>query len=152
MHAASVHPEPGSNSRMFCIYSSLKTCLNLFIRAIYSSFFYFLFEFLSGISSSFCFALRFALYSIPFVVQFSMTDFATALAATALLLYHTQTPLSTPFFTFFKVFLSFDKMTITCPFRETVLSILTKRREDAPPKRGVLFPFYMAYPPSTPRI
>ena len=41
MHAASVHPEPGSNSQTICI-SSAVAVRSFFVWAIYSSFFYFL--------------------------------------------------------------------------------------------------------------
>ena len=71
MHAASVHPEPGSNSRSNYIISFPFGWLQS-SRAIYLSFFYFLeFSalFLDEICiSHFCFALYFSL-----VVQFSMT-------------------------------------------------------------------------------
>ena len=40
MHAASVHPEPGSNSQTICISSAL--AVRFFVWAIYLSFFYFL--------------------------------------------------------------------------------------------------------------
>ena len=39
MHAASVHPEPGSNSRIICINSSLSRCN--YHSSFFSSFFYF---------------------------------------------------------------------------------------------------------------
>ena len=39
MHAASVHPEPGSNSRIICINSSLLRCN--YHSSFFSSFFYF---------------------------------------------------------------------------------------------------------------
>ena len=45
MHAASVNPEPGSNSLKNCISNLTKVKSNIFFRAIYSSFFL-LFEFL----------------------------------------------------------------------------------------------------------
>ena len=86
MHAASVHPEPGSNSRLYCIKITLPSVPIL--SSFFSSFFYFfclssiLFQnltryFFRTILSSLTSLskLRFVLL-LSLVVQFSMTDFA----------------------------------------------------------------------------
>ena len=82
MHAASVHPEPGSNSRINCIKITPYECLNLF--ELSSSFFYFFvwvvfsLEFLTSFFRTILhlfYQVRFVLL-LSLVVQFSMTDFA----------------------------------------------------------------------------
>ena len=117
MHAASVHPEPGSNSLKNCI--SWAEAHKTFFRAKILSFSYF-FEYYSM-----CFLTRFLthlLFSQKFcfrnsVVQFSRIDAREDhLFATALLLYHTLFTLSTPFFNFFEVFLGFGKNDKTIAF------------------------------------
>ena len=45
MHAASVNPEPGSNSLKNCILNPAKAELNIFFRAIYLSFFFYFLSF-----------------------------------------------------------------------------------------------------------
>ena len=85
MHAASVHPEPGSNSRMF-VFNLASASSNHF--ECYLSFSYFC---LSCICSLRNFRVPFLhiLYACTslFVVQFSMTV-SLPVFATALLLYH----------------------------------------------------------------
>ncbi len=80
MHAASVHPEPGSNSRMFVYYVCLSTP-NISIRvSLILAFSFTLFEYCITLDEISYFALRNALY-LSLVVQFSMTlavSFATA--------------------------------------------------------------------------
>ena len=77
MHAASVHPEPGSNSRMFCIISLSQALQS---SSSFSLLFYFYFvcvfslEFVRVLLRTFVFALYFSQAdSLCFVVQFSMT-------------------------------------------------------------------------------
>ena len=89
MHAASVHPEPGSNSRSIVLTSLPKECSNL------SSFFLASFTFcLSSILLRISNEISFALYFFRFVllqslvVQFSMTNLLKPLKVTASLLYH----------------------------------------------------------------
>ena len=60
MHAASVHPEPGSNSRMFILYLACAS-YNLLSELFYLSFFYFL-EYILLIDEICIFALAYALY------------------------------------------------------------------------------------------
>ena len=109
MHAASVHPEPGSNSRMFCIKSRSVRVSNL-----YPSFCLFALYFLSCDSSSLLKDLsrfqnfRFVLRTISIVVQFSRiisADSPTGLS-TAYLLYHPSPTLSIPFLNFFHLLFS----------------------------------------------
>ena len=78
MHAASVHPEPGSNSRINCIKI---TSYEVFqsVRAFFLSFFYFclssiLFQNFTRSFFALYFCFRFVLLQ-SLVVQFSMTDF-----------------------------------------------------------------------------
>ena len=77
MHAASVHPEPGSNSRINCIKI---TSYEVFqsVRAFFLSFFYFclssiLFQNFTRSFFALYFCFRFVLLQ-SLVVQFSMTD------------------------------------------------------------------------------
>ena len=112
MHAASVHPEPGSNSRCFVLNHPLE-CSNLI--ELFSSFFYFclssiLFQNLTRYSS-------FALYS--FLTPLSVSRFVLAFISccsifndrfrcpskyTALLVYHKPLRFVKYFFRFFKTF------------------------------------------------
>ena len=109
MHAASVHPEPGSNSLMFCIY--------IFVSEAYISFpsersvALYLLEFLFILKkknfgvSSLCVHISFRDMSC-LVVQFSMSrclsPFGLPLSRTAHLVYHFFPSLSIPFFIFFQ--------------------------------------------------
>ena len=105
MHAASVHPEPGSNSLIFCIAWALalttSVCsLNLSV----------LLSYFSSIFSSKEFRSLFCLGSpklVVFVVQFSRIP--QPLSGTACLLYHS---LPLPVNTFFIFFLVFCKKSI----------------------------------------
>ena len=100
MHAASVHPEPGSNSRKNYILITLR-CLKS-SRAIYLSFTFCLSSIFSinsdEISICTCNALYFSL-----VVQFSMTVLP-APSRTAWLFYHIFFLLSSTFLDFFQIF------------------------------------------------
>ena len=103
MHAASVHPEPGSNSRKYCILSpfGVKTYSRAFVALLLllclSSISQFeLFEFTSHF---FVFALYFSLRCSIFNDR-SSPQFLTA----TLLLYHTSFPLSILFSKFFQLF------------------------------------------------
>ena len=68
MHAASVHPEPGSNSLNVCITTVSFDTLTIFLRAFFTSFFLLLssdlFRLGLELSRSFC---------LSFIVQFSRT-------------------------------------------------------------------------------
>ena len=105
MHAASVHPEPGSNSRSIVLKSLPKKCSNL------SSFFLASFTFcLSSILLRISNEISFALYFFRFVllkslvVQFSMTNFAVPQWLQPRY-YITSAPLlSSTFFNFSKLF------------------------------------------------
>ena len=96
MHAASVHPEPGSNSRKIYIISTLRWLQSFFELFILASFT------LLSIYNSYRRDLHlhfFALY-LSLVVQFSMT-IAIPFCGTARILYHIRKSLSS---TFLKVF------------------------------------------------
>ena len=108
MHAASVHPEPGSNS-LKNLYQTPKLLLKRSTRfselMFFLSFFYFLSNKLlcfNEIPSHVLFVFEIS------VVQFSMTDVARFRSAT-FLSYHTFSLLSTPFLNFFQSFLKFSK-------------------------------------------
>ena len=108
MHAASVHPEPGSNSRINCIKI---TSYEVFqsVRAFFLSFFYFclssiLFQNFTRSFFALYFCFRFVLLQ-SLVVQFSMTDFwLYPRKFTALLFYHKSFRLSSLFYHFSKLF------------------------------------------------
>ena len=81
MHAASVHPEPGSNSRINCIKITLPSVP--ICSSFLSSFFYFclssiLFQNFTRSFFALFFCFRFVLLQ-SLVVQFSMTDFCCPL-------------------------------------------------------------------------
>ena len=109
-HAASVHPEPGSNSRNLVSYliSELKS---------FNSEHWLLFTVFLSIFSSFRInetsvhaSFLFALYFQSLVVRFSMTVrylLKVSLSATAWLLYHLVLSLSIPFLKVFLLFLKF---------------------------------------------
>ena len=100
MHAASVHPEPGSNSRKNYISNASRRLKSS--RAI-SSFTFCLSSILNKLwrdQYCTCNALYFSL-----VVQFSMT--VPPAQRTAWLFYHTTLALSIPFFDFFTFFEKF---------------------------------------------
>ena len=119
MHAASVHPEPGSNSLK--IYY-IRFRVIYFVSELYLSFFYFL-------SFSQCVLTRF-LYTICVrnsVVQFSKTDAQDRLFLSAtFLLYYIFSPLSRLFFNFFHLFFkSFRRIHLKtgCPLLRCPISI-----------------------------
>ena len=108
MHAASVHPEPGSNS-LKNLYQTPKLLLMRSIRfselMLYLSFFYFLSNKLlcfNEIPSHVLFV-----FEIP-VVQFSMTDAASLPFSDLSILPHLF-PFVNPFFKLFSSFLEFFK-------------------------------------------
>ena len=105
MHAASVHPEPGSNSRKICIKTSLRTIhsfeLDCSLLFCLSSILFKNCEicFTHGLDLS-----RPALYS-SLVVQFSMiVCCARSLSCAACILYHFLLPVSIPFLKVFRFF------------------------------------------------
>ena len=115
MHAASVHPEPGSNSRIFCINSLLSKC-NYHSSFLLASFTFclssILFQNLTRSLSHYTLTrilYKFALYFLQsLVVQFSMTDFYQLLQNIQLRYYITFAPrLSSTFFNFFQTFFGF---------------------------------------------
>ena len=101
MHAASVHPEPGSNSQTNCISS---TEVVWFVWAIYSSFLYFFRVVFSLVLTDFCIRTCFFIFALYFYLllfncQGSIAS--TRFASKALLLYHILTALSIPFWKVF---------------------------------------------------
>ena len=91
MHAASVHPEPGSNSLMFCIYSP-----RIPPRLIHQSDLFLLF-YLFRVSFFFK-RISESLHFLCFVLLFNFQWAARRpLFGTACLLYHFSTTLSIPF-------------------------------------------------------
>ena len=102
MHAASVHPEPGSNSRLKSLYLSylLIYCSHLGIVEILGC--------QVSLASSFVlfFVLSYFVLSLNrcsiFKDHFALSR-AVALFASAWLLYHFYLPLSTSFFAFFEI-------------------------------------------------
>ena len=115
MHAASVHPEPGSNSRKICIKS-----LSAFqsFRAIYSSLsFTFVWVVFSLRNSrvSLSHILCFILYSLLFNFQWPFASLSSSFLSTAaLLLYHMTYPLSIPFFNLFCRFFRACPKSLSC--------------------------------------
>ena len=119
MHAASVHPEPGSNS-LKNLYQTPKLLLKRSTRfselMFFLSFFYFLSNKLlcfNEIPSHVLFVFEIS------VVQFSMTDAACFRSAT-FLSYHTFSLLSTPFLNFFQSFFEVFKI-LSCGKRSARL-------------------------------
>ena len=95
-HAASVHPEPGSNSLKNGILNSSLDELKIFFRAIYLSFFYF---------STLCFkVIDKNLFVLYFVCCSIFKDRFAPLVSSAHVVYHIIHRLSTPFFIFFHLF------------------------------------------------
>ena len=93
MHAASVHPEPGSNSRKIYIISTLRWLQSFFELFILASFT--LLSIYNSYRRDLVFRTCNALY-LSLVVQFSMT-IAPPLGGTARILYHTYLNLSIVF-------------------------------------------------------
>ena len=137
-HAASVHPEPGSNSLKFCISSAkVSSCRKyLFQSAILASYFlkYFVFKVFNEI------LIR------SFVVQFPKTKPASSEAAR--LFYHIPTPFVNPFFSFLFIFFSFfeiySRSAIICEkffsFFVTNASLSVKISRSAPSSRSFFSP------------
>ena len=99
MHAASVHPEPGSNSRMFILYPALagyNLLSELFILASFTFRVYIL------VIDEICISHLLMLCTSLFVVQFSMTV-SPSLSDSLTIIPHHFTLVNT----FFKTFLSF---------------------------------------------
>ena len=89
MHAASVHPEPGSNSLKNCISTDISVGCYQLVRVILYS--------ITILKEFFKIQKNFRSLLVHFVVvQFSMS-YPLSLTATALLLYHYSLPLSIPF-------------------------------------------------------
>ena len=106
MHAASVHPEPGSNSLMYCIGGHLATTIflsGLFLEPFGSCSLTCksLFIFFKRIFGVFV-RVYISIDTVVFVVQFSRSSLPHR---TACLLYHFPPPLSIPFLSFFPLFL-----------------------------------------------
>ena len=99
MHAASVHPEPGSNSRKNFISNTLRRLTSS--RAIYLSFTFCLSSILNKLWRDQYLHLQcFVLLSCCSIFN----DRCYPFLRTAWLLYHNQNPLSIPFFNFFQKF------------------------------------------------
>ena len=106
MHAASVHPEPGSNSLMYCIGGHLATTIflsGLFLEPFGSCSLTCksLFIFFKRIFGVFV-RVYISIDTVVFVVQFSRSSLPHR---TACLLYHLPPLLSIPFLSFFPLFL-----------------------------------------------
>ena len=100
MHAASVHPEPGSNSLNNSI-----SCGSPHHIDLQSIFWLLLFVRVSINSKEFLESLAFLSKSCCLVVQFSKSfGWGDPVSATARILYHSSPPLSTPFFDFLEFF------------------------------------------------
>ena len=115
MHAASVHPEPGSNSRTFCMSTAFAVNIFLFELFILALLTFFRVVFLFGFDR-FCirtcfFALY--LYLLLFNCQVSMprsfSSIYFSVLLRACLLYHFIPCLSIGFFKLFQIFYSFFK-------------------------------------------
>ena len=115
-HAASVHPEPGSNSLKNCILTNSFELLKIFLRSLNCSLLlvsglYYSQEsiktvqewFLSKSSLTLCTSLFLTVFVCLIVVQFSRSDVVRSLAATCLL-YHIFSHLSRVFSKFLKNF------------------------------------------------
>ena len=102
MHAASVNPEPGSNSLKNCIFSVTLATANTFFRAIYLSFFFYFFEFLNVLLTR---MHNLVLFKFR-VVQFSMINAALEVSS-SIILYLSSNVKS--FFEFFYRFFSFSR-------------------------------------------
>ena len=100
MHAASVHPEPGSNSRMFISYLAIRQVTISLSELFYLSFFYFL-EYILLIDEICIFALAYALY---FSLRCSIFNDRLLFLPDSLTIIPHTFPLVN---TFFKTFLSF---------------------------------------------
>ena len=95
-HAASVHPEPGSNSLKNCI-SSNRSSFDSVFQSYLSQLLllqYFVFKVINEIFISFS----------QFVVQFSRTVVFATLVSSAHVVQHTPPKMSIPFFKFFYLF------------------------------------------------
>ena len=114
MHAASVHPEPGSNSRIFCINSLLSKC-NYHSSFLLASFTFclssILFQNLTRSLSHYTLTrilYKFALYFLQsLVVQFSMTDSLFLKVYSFVIISHPLHVCQVLFLTFFKLFSGF---------------------------------------------
>ena len=123
-HAASVHPEPGSNS-LKKLFHSILDAVNIFSELVLL---FLLFSL--GITSCnrMCVLLRnqrvISTFLVFFVVQFSRFN-SCPLSPTAYAVYHTLPRLSTPFSNFLEKF--FDKLDcdFCAPLRLVSLSIIT---------------------------
>ena len=110
MHAASVHPEPGSNSRINCIkIITVRWCSNL--RAFFLSFFLLLFElyFSQNFSRFFRTILFFALYFFNLLLFNFQWPISRAPRSCGQLCYYITclSLLSIPFSNFFQLFFDF---------------------------------------------
>ena len=121
MHAASVHPEPGSNSRNHCIKTQVSPRFNL-TSSIALSFFYFCWVVFSSVRIS---EIRFKLVRFVLLSCCSIfkDQFAVALAST-FLLYHFVIRLSIPFWKVFSSFFNFfnsKRLVLQRPLRGPLL-------------------------------
>ena len=101
MHAASVHPEPGSNSRKIYIISRPRSSYNLSSYFILASFT--LLSIYNSIDEICTCFFCFVLISCCSIFNDRLLSFF----ATALLVYHNTLALSIPFWKFFRFFLTF---------------------------------------------
>ena len=105
-HAASVHPEPGSNSLMFVCQAP--QCLPSCIRAIFYALYLF-FEYLFILQKNFGVSIHLIIFHQMLLSCCSIFNelcrrsrsLSEPLSLTACILYHTPFPLSIPFFNFF---------------------------------------------------
>ena len=119
MHAASVHPEPGSNSQTI-VYLPLSRLDPVW--AIYSSFFYFL-----ELCSLWFWQILYSHLQICFVLLSSvvqLSSFDRSLAR-ACLLYHIAFTLSIPFLKFFQIFFDSVSAPRSLPFSRQLYYYIT---------------------------
>ena len=103
MHAASVHPEPGSNSRYHCIKTCVATRFNLYIELLLLAFYFCLSSILVWIVRD---PLHILYMLCTSLLLFNFQGSFAAACATAWLLYHNRLALSIPFW---KVFYFFSR-------------------------------------------
>ena len=117
-HAASVHPEPGSNSLKNGILNSLfRVNLKSFSELFFLSFFYF---------STLCSKLLTRILIVLFVCCSIFKDRFAPLVSSAHVVYHKYPTLSTLFFNFFEYFLHFFVLSKERVHVETYLCIFAK--------------------------
>ena len=143
MHAASVNPEPGSNSLKNCISkSSLRPTQTSSLELFYLSFFfYFVWVCFKVLLTRFL--TLFSVFLRNFiVVQFSMIDLpysGSSPRATAYILYYKHFTLSSGFLKVFSLFLYFcilPKKTRSKAALHIQNTHMTKEKKDAHPRKG----------------